>query len=481
MELKSFTINNYKSIESLSFDISQLEDKSFTYSLIGENEAGKSSILQALALKDDLLDLDNNLLPNQQDFRENEDIRISYLYRLSELEIYDIYEKIQEEMPEIHPSNAHYQDVILHIIFKKSQQNNVKIEEIEIENAQEFEHTEIIKKHYQAYVLNNQIKAVFWKSEDNYLMSHPVNLTNFSNDPDAVSIPLKNCFKLAGFSDISAEIAKINESTAREYLADQLGKEVTDHINRVWKDHPIKITFNISGEMIHFHVKDKDVKGRAKTAGQRSDGFRQFISFLLTVSAESKAEQLQNTLLLLDEPETHLHPKAQHSLLENLIEITKNNKNNIALFATHSNYMIDQEDLSRSYKIYKLKDITKYSGFDKKKSTYAEINYDVFSILSSDYHNELYGKIQETINENCTSKLDDFFKKEKIIEKSYFNSNTDKTHKVSLPTYIRHQIHHPENSKNTKFTKTELVKSINFLLKIMDSLPTNTANGNPAK
>jgi len=41
---------------------------------------------------------------------------------------------------------------------------------------------------------------------------------------------------------------------------------------------------------------------------------------------------------------------------------------------------------------------------------------------------------------------------------------------VTLPTYIRNLIHHPENGQNKKFTQTELERSIKYLLKIRKAL-----------
>jgi len=53
---------------------------------------------------------------------------------------------------------------------------------------------------------------------------------------------------------------------------------------------------------------------------------------LLTISAESATNQLSNSFLLLDEPETHLHPQAQEYLKDELIKITRNDANNIVFF-----------------------------------------------------------------------------------------------------------------------------------------------------
>ena len=70
MILKSIQIKNYRSIEEISFDIIPLSDNTFTYGLIGVNEAGKSTILKALALKDGLKDEKGNPLPLKNDFKD---------------------------------------------------------------------------------------------------------------------------------------------------------------------------------------------------------------------------------------------------------------------------------------------------------------------------------------------------------------------------------------------------------------------------
>ena len=43
--------------------------------------------------------------------------------------------------------------------------------------------------------------------------------------------------------------------------------------------------------------------------------------------------------------------------MNELINISKNNKNNIVFYATHSNYMIDKNSLDRNYKVTKEKNI----------------------------------------------------------------------------------------------------------------------------
>jgi predicted ATP-dependent endonuclease of OLD family len=51
MKLEKITIENYKSIDKIEFIISEINN-SFTYSLLGINESGKSSFLKAISLFD---------------------------------------------------------------------------------------------------------------------------------------------------------------------------------------------------------------------------------------------------------------------------------------------------------------------------------------------------------------------------------------------------------------------------------------------
>lgn len=481
MKLESIIIKNYRSIEELTFNISQLEDKTYTYGLVGVNEAGKSTILKALALKDGLNNEKGEKLPLLKDFKDKtKDIEVIYFYILDQQEQDELKESLQTTLPGLDLNNLDLSNIKYTISFKQDT-SNTKIEKIEIQNMEDFnEQKNSIEEQIKNYISSKSLKAIFWTAEDRYLISQPINLTEFAKNPENISIPLKNCFALAGIVGqevIQSKINSIHDSTERELLENLLGEKVSEHIKKAWPENPIKITFNISDGLINFHVHDIGAKGKAKTADQRSDGFRQFVSFLLTISAQNENSELTNSILLLDEPETHLHPKAQEDLLKELIKITNNDRNNIVFFATHSNYMIDKKDLSRNYKIFKKakknteQEKTEKEQFDKKTSTYASVTYQVFDIPSTDYHNELYGLLQDREEKYTEKDFEIFLSSKDIkIDKEYIKIKKDKSeekYKVSLPTKIRNQIHHPENTKNGEIDPDELRKSIDLLYKII--------------
>ena len=476
MKLTSITIKNYRSIEEISFNITALNDETFTYGLIGVNEAGKSTILRALALKDGMKNERGEALPLAKDFKDpSKAIEIIYNYLLEEKEQQEAKDYLTQNAPSTDLTNIDFGNIKYIASFKHNAPNQA-LKAVEIENIKnENEHKILIEDHLVAHLSAKTHASIFWTAEDRYLISQPINLAQFAIKPGDISIPLENCFALSGIVGIEAiksRIALITDSTEREQLENELGEKVTSHINAAWPKHPIKITFDISDGLINFHVHDLNTKGKAKTADQRSDGFKQFVSFLLTVSAQNSNDELSNSILLLDEPETHLHPQAQEDLLRELVKITHNKRNNLVFFATHSNYMIDKKDLSRNYKVFKKpnketdREKTELLRFEEKASTYASVTYDVFEISSTDYHNELYDRLRADYGEEnnkdevgITEFDNGYFVQIKKLKKDY--PMKGEKNKITLPTYIRNCIHYPQN-QNKDFNK-QLPESIGLL------------------
>ncbi len=598
MKLESVTISNYKSIKELMISLATDDNSPATFGLIGVNEAGKSAILQALALKD-VGDKELDSLLAKRDFRDSEKpIEVKYIYTLTkeekeEMEYFKTEQlemKLKEHLGEIEgiPAvleqkilklnsldslgslesldlwelkdllelkekvatmlvlllepkrellesellvlqdqvvaitekiSAEIKKILVEVIKKGHPQGSLEniiesikkilveairedgaegirgkisaeIKKIIVEGIREkisetiddefnvllkFEidsedktsrtiTTPILKNSIFDQFLNEFFSArmhrsILWTAEEKYLISKPIPINEFMNDPN-ISIPLKNCFQLAGIesANIKEQLAPSRASTEVEYLQKRLGEGVTEHINAIWPEHKIEITFRIDESFINFHIKDCAAKGPPQTTEQRSDGFRQFISFLLTISAENQNKKLTNSILLLDEPETHLHPQAQKRLLKELLQITQNGRNNIVIFATHSNHMIVGEKLKKYLRIQKKASKTIAESIEesatKIPATYASIVYQIFGVCAFDYHNELYGYL-EAEKGNPLQQLPK--------TKKWYNQRTKKTENISLPRYIRHSIHHPENTENEKFTEEELHESITIL------------------
>ncbi|MEO0685030.1 MAG: AAA family ATPase [Cyanobacteria bacterium J06649_11] len=481
MNLKKIIIRNYKSIESLEVPITRVNG-SLTFSLLGVNESGKSSILKAISF------IERKDIVYPLDFHDKDKrIKVTYCYELDAKEIADLKLFLQEKFEAPATFTRQIEIKTLHLTKEFSSTNSAnESKDVWIE----FEREEITSYSYQGgkivpdntantnialnsffntalpeYFWKKVHTVVFWKSEPKYLITSAINLQQFSGNPRGISIPLLNCFELIGVQEsrIASKIAELNDPAAIYNLEQRLNDKVTEHISKVWYGHPILLKFKINNNHLSLLVEDEGVSYDAKVTSQRSDGFRQFISFLLTISIESSNEKLNNTILLLDEPETHLHPTAQLNLRDELLKITrKREDNNLVFYATHSNYLIDKSNLNRSFKVRKVDNVkTELLKIPRTQTSYSEINFEIFDIPTNDYHNELYGFIEA----NDQSKLDALPK-----DKVWVREPTRRTFNVSLSTYIRHSIHHPENQLNRKFTEASLRKSIRILRKIKEEI-----------
>ena len=493
-KLKSITIKNYKSIKNLTFNIDdKLEEQ--TYTLVGINESGKSTFLEALSYFDETEQIISSKFFNN----ENQPIEIILEYDPKSIE-----EEIHNDLKRRKISNNFIKQVKLKQfkikrVFHKEEAGKLDLEGIKFEeddikgftlneenipvlfknNSQEENQKpkinikDYLDKNIQAdYFYNKTHIFTLWRYSEQYLINKSINLDEFSGEPN-ISSPLLNCFSLININKeaIPKTIGDIKSSPRkRQNISERLNKVITNHIKSVWKEHKIKIKFNIDSDKITFLVEDEEAEFVNQETDQRSDGFRQFLSFLLSISADNQNKNLQDTILLIDEPEQHLHPKACNCFRDEIINISKSN-NNLVFLGTHSIFMIDEFNLDRCYKVEKKENNCTEIKKIGKEQTFSTTIYNVFGIYTTELHNELYGWIQDKEEKPKIKEMEEFLKskyKEKL-DKPYKNGkagNESNIQKLSLSSYIRNKIHHPENTKNPKFTQEELEKSIELLMRI---------------
>lgn len=89
-------------------------------------------------------------------------------------------------------------------------------------------------------------------------------------------------------------------------------------------------------------------EGKDFRIGQASSGEKEIINFLLGIFAFN----IRNGLIIIDEPEVHLHPKWQHVLIKLFIELSVETGNQF-LMSTHSSVFITEETLNNVIRVYK--------------------------------------------------------------------------------------------------------------------------------
>lgn len=207
-------------------------------------------------------------------------------------------------------------------------------------------------------------KVVYWEHNNNYILKSETQFTDILNKKnlDEVSRPLANIFLLGlgikSFDQLKVKVKEIqNDANERSRLAKTLNSKINDYIKKVWGDYDQEILISLEKEQIRIEFYDpKKEDASYYNMEERSQGCRAFLSFLLTIGAEAKHGVIKDTILLLDEPETHLHPSGARYMLKELIKISENR--NLVLYATHSIFLIDRENLNRHIILKKEKERT---------------------------------------------------------------------------------------------------------------------------
>jgi len=207
-------------------------------------------------------------------------------------------------------------------------------------------------------------KVVLWKHNPKYILEGKTKFKVIlsAQELNEISRPLVNLFRIGlnfnTLEDLKTIITEIqSDSSERIKHEDSLNENINDYINSVWQDYDQKIKISLEQEQILVQFYDPNFKSRSYyKMNERSQGCQTFISFLLTVGAEAKHGIIRDTVLLLDEPEIHLHPSGVRFMLQELIKAASHD--NKVIFATHSIFMIDRDCYNRHVIIEKEKERT---------------------------------------------------------------------------------------------------------------------------
>lgn len=129
---------------------------------------------------------------------------------------------------------------------------------------------------------------------------------------------------------------KINEKITKKW-SELFGKDKTHFkeikIDRDYQDEKLKISFKVVSE-----------DNNEFSVSERSKGFKWFFSYLLFT--EFRKKRTKNILFLLDEPASNLHSSAQGKILDAINDLSTDS---LVIYSTHSHHLIKPEWLSGAY------------------------------------------------------------------------------------------------------------------------------------
>lgn len=406
MELKKIKIENYKSIKSVEINFKKINN-SYMYVFFGKNGTGKSNFLKAINLLNEDTPCDY--------FKEkhkniNQKIRIygEFILNKKEIEIFkteikkiihkEIFDSmeitgfsIQRLVDSSEENSSHFPYLIFKLKNEKELSEKYIVRKVdEIERILLINHPKNIKEEeklnyskLEKFIFNSlketyiklSPKVIFWTSKDEYLITKGGDLKDFLENPNS-NIPLRNAFLFSGYklNELKEQIEEIKENDPfRGSIQRKISNKITKHLNEIWKDGKIRFELTIErGLNWYVSISDDDEDDTVFGMGDRSDGFRQLVSILLTLSIEKRLNKLKNKIILIDEPETHLYPLSIEYLRDELIEM---GDENFIFISSHSIFILDYKAYDRHFKVSKEKLITSIDPVNKNNLHELELLY----------------------------------------------------------------------------------------------------------
>lgn len=378
MKFTYFKFENFKGIELQTLDLSD-RVKNNVFTLVGLNESGKTTILEAInyfAHKPETLDaleLDNyeigdihNLIPINKLDNFNGIISIEACLELEE-------EDIEEIRKEFKKNNVTMTKCSKHIIYK--QKYHFKNSEHQSKN-----NSSTWEKSFEGYVGNSKKISVLNNDQalkvnpliksrmpsilyfPNFLFEFPEKIYLDNNEDQKhkfyqkiiqdVLDSLDNDLNLEDHLIKKIESEEEKDRRSLTSLISKMQKKLTEVIfnkwNQIFKKEISKIEILLitnkdsEGCFIEFNIKDDVDNYRLN---QRSLGFRWFFVYILLTQFRTFRRQNKNALFLFDEPASNLHPSAQTELLKSFERLPN------VIYTTHSHYLINPKWLENTFVI----------------------------------------------------------------------------------------------------------------------------------
>lgn len=448
MFVSKITIKNYRlfaSDKDFSIDKINIPDNSKEGSglnvFVGENASGKTSLLEAFALpmlefKSDSFSLDDMSDPN-----EKVEIRI-----FSDKEF-----SVDGTMPN----------------------STFKAKGFEFKAGKRAKDS---KTYLSSMIVTDQL---FIKSGDKpkdgspdlrLSVNNPFKGKRFSEN-DVVVLDKNRLYQTRSGNFNATRFDRLMEDFSHQYLknseevvnlnADLDEKVKKDKVENAFLEQAIKKFQEISGAQVHLDFLDNHKPFKNAYFAQKKDNHQQIqlnnlgsgyeMIFALLYSFYMAQQGGKQLIILIDEPELHLHPTLQEKFVDFLLEISKDAQ---VFLTTHSPLLIKQLAFNDKVRTLILKDGQDVSALADRKLSYIsanETNFIAFNLATEEYHNELFEELKYINGDTKTIKTfdNDFFVTAKGEPKtSPWMGNANE---VSEHTFIRNQIHHQKDNGKTEY------------------------------
>ena len=294
-----------------------------------------------------------------------------------------------------------------------------------------------------------------------------------SDGDDEVQDPLKEAVKQilnetalrTKFDEIAMEVKSKLQDVATRTLAkiQEMNPEIASSLNPV-----IPATDSLKWTDV---FKSVSIAGDENIPiNKRGSGVKRLIllNFFRAEAERRKTEEnIPSIIYAIEEPETSQHTEHQKKLIKAFLDLSQT-ANTQVIITTHSAALVKElefEHLRLVKSDNTTKTIEKVLPNSLPYPSLNEVNFLAFSEITEEYHNELYGYIE------LESEMGNYRNgKTTMPYNKLRRDGTTVVENVVLTDYIRHQIHHPENTSNIRYTAQQLSDSINLMRTFIQTL-----------
>lgn len=130
--------------------------------------------------------------------------------------------------------------------------------------------------------------------------------------------------------------------TLRQFDKRAASAYLTHQFQKLWKQKKVKFDIDVDGPTLNIFAEDEAI-GFPVRLNRRSTGFRWYVSFAWKFTHASEGD-FENCTLLLEEPGIHLHYSGQRDLLGVFEDLSETNT---VMYTTHLSSMVDQANPER--------------------------------------------------------------------------------------------------------------------------------------